>query len=121
MTIAQRMFDEMSKKGVKPADLARHLGINKTVVSSWKKRDKAPPSEYLVQVCALLNISASYLLSGSEEFGGLSNVEVQLIDMYRILPQEDQRNCYDIMKMMVDRVEKKTTSLNCGQGSGETA
>lgn len=121
MTIAQRMFDEMAQKGVKPADLARYLGINKTVVSSWKKRDKAPPSEYIVRICVLLNISTSYLLSGSEEFTGLSEVEVQIINMYRILPQEDRRNCYDIMKMMTDRVEKKTTSLNCGQGSGETA
>lgn len=122
MTITQRMFEEMARKGLKAADLARFLDVNKTVISAWKKRDNAPSSEYLVQICEFLKISPSYLLTGAEDQNsGLTDTEQDLIQMFRNLPSDDQQNCYDIMKMMVERFKKKTTSSNWSQDSGRTA
>lgn len=122
MTITQRMFEEMNRKGLKAADLARFLDVNKTVISAWKKRDNAPSSEYLVQICEFLKISPSYLLTGAEDpNSGLTDTEQELIQMFRKLPSDDQQNCYDIMKMMVERFTKKTTSSNWTQDSGKTA
>ncbi|WP_125141657.1 helix-turn-helix domain-containing protein [Clostridium transplantifaecale] len=82
MDINKRMFEQMEQKNIKMSDLAKHLNINKTVVSSWKNRGTNPPAEYIVQICELLNMSIEFLITG-KEYQGWSREEQNLIDAYR--------------------------------------
>ncbi|MEG0018251.1 MAG: helix-turn-helix domain-containing protein [Hydrogenoanaerobacterium sp.] len=66
MTIAERMFGIIKNRSLKSSDLALHLGVSKSVVSSWKTRNTNPPSEFIVQICEFLNISIAYFLTGIE-------------------------------------------------------
>lgn len=81
MNITERMLDIMNQKSIKASELAEELKINRSVISAWKKRGTNPPSEYLVQICKLLNISISELLGADEE--GLNQEERKLIEYYR--------------------------------------
>lgn len=106
MTIVQRMFDLMDEKQIKSSDLARCLGINKTVVSSWRSRQKNPPSEYLVQICVLLRVSLCLLVTGEESDNDLSEMEERLIDMYRGLDRRDQQDVWESTLMKLNRSKR---------------
>lgn len=83
MTICERMFSIMEEKNIKSVQLAQKLNINKSVISSWKKRNSNPPIEYTIQICELLNISV-YELLGQEP-----NNEIERI--YKMLSAEDKQ------------------------------
>lgn len=67
MTILQRMIQLMENKKIKWADVARHLGVSRSVVGNWKMRETNPPTEYIVPICELLNVSVEFLLTGTEK------------------------------------------------------
>ncbi len=67
MTILQRMIQLMENKKIKWADIARHLGVSRSVVGNWKMRETNPPTEYIVPICELLNVSVEFLLTGTEK------------------------------------------------------
>lgn len=66
MTITERMFTIMENKNFKSVELAAVIGINTSVISTWKKRNNNPPAEYLFRICEFLDVSLSYLVTGSE-------------------------------------------------------
>ena len=82
MTISERMFAIMQAKNIKLADLARHLNINKTVVSAWKNRNSNPAVEYTVQICELLGISIEFYITG-KEINNISPEEQKILEAYR--------------------------------------
>ena len=57
----------MENKKIKWADVARHLGVSRSVVGNWKMRETNPPTEYIVPICELLNVSVEFLLTGTEK------------------------------------------------------
>lgn len=121
MTIAQRMFNEMEKRGIKPIELARYLGINKSVVSTWKSRGNAPPTEYVVQICELLNISYSFFLRGEEdENQELNDTESTLLKQFRYLDPYDQMDVSEIVDLKYRRAKEKESSFS-DQGGSATA
>lgn len=67
MTILNRMIQLMENKKIKWADVARHLGVSRSVVGNWKMRGTNPPTEYIVPICELLNVSVEFLLTGTEK------------------------------------------------------
>lgn len=67
MTILNRMIQLMENKKIKWADIARHLGVSRSVVGNWKMRGTNPPTEYIVPICELLNVSVEFLLTGTEK------------------------------------------------------
>lgn len=81
MEINKRMFDIMNEKNIKMSDLARHLEINKTVVSAWKSRGSNPPIEYAEQICGLLEISLEKLITGND--GEINKEETEILKAYR--------------------------------------
>lgn len=81
MTICERMFKIMNEKGIKAINLAEKLGINKSVISTWKKRGNNPPSEYLIQICELLEVDI-YTLLGTDK-KKISKEEQELLEYFR--------------------------------------
>lgn len=100
MTINERLFTLMKEKGIKAVDIAQKLNVNKTVISSWKSRKISPPTDYLVQICELLEVSLQYLLTGEDtdttpdaEHG--NQKELHLIEQYRKLNDRYQSKLVD--------------------------
>lgn len=76
MSISERLFATLETKKLKLSDLANSLGVNKSVVSTWKSRKTNPPVEYMVRICDFLSISYDYYLTGFDPLTPL--VERQL-------------------------------------------
>lgn len=88
MNITEKMFNIMQEKNIKPTQLARKLGIKISVISSWKSRNTNPPSEYILPICELLDITVYELLnpSGSDT----TSDEHELLKYYRECSKDDR-------------------------------
>lgn len=109
MDINKRIFEQMEQKNIRMTDLARHLNINKTVVSSWKNRGTNPPAEYIVQICELLNISIEYLLMGAEN-KKYNQEEQNLIEAYRKAPETMKEAACKLLDVKKPELERLSTS-----------
>ena len=112
MTINNRLFTIMNEKNIKMSELARELGINKTVISAWKNRGTNPPIEYTVQICKLLNISIEYYITGKEK-EQISQEEQKLLNAYR---SADARGKKTIMRTAEAEAEQQDESSSCRTG-----
>lgn len=62
MTTNEILFKKLEEKGLKQADLAKKLNVEKSVITSWKRRGNDLPTKYLVQICTFLDITIHELL-----------------------------------------------------------
>lgn len=90
MKIIERIFQIMKLKNIKNIELAEKLNINKSVVSNWKSRNTNPPSEMIIPICELLNISPIYLLTGKEDLNNLTDEEINLLKKYDLLTEKNK-------------------------------
>ncbi|MGP1597821.1 helix-turn-helix domain-containing protein [Peptoanaerobacter stomatis] len=92
MSIIERIFYLMEQQKIKSSELATFLGVNKSVVSTWKKRNTNPPSEMLVKICELLNVSINFLLTGEDakKDNELNDEETYIITLYRQLNERNR-------------------------------
>ena len=94
MNITENMFNIMNTKNIKSVDLARKLGVRSSVISSWKTRKTNPPSEYLLSICELLDVSVYELLGGENDTR--PDEEQILLNSYRGCSPEDRQIIRDI-------------------------
>ncbi len=85
MEIIERILKTMDEKGIKQVDIANTLDINKSVIANWKKRKANPPLEYIEDICKILNVSLSYIITGKET----ETSEIERI--YNTLSKEDKK------------------------------
>lgn len=112
MTICERMFAIMKEKGIKSIDVANELNINKSIISAWKSRGTNPPSEYLVQICKLLDVTVNELL-GDIQFK-YTNEEDELIKYFRRCNEGNKKILINAAKSMQDIQESKSSATKIG-------
>lgn len=83
MTITERMFKTMEEKKITQGKLAKGIGIQQPTIGHWKSRGTTPPMEYLPQICAVLDVSWEYLVTGEDRTPHYTADERQLIAEYR--------------------------------------
>ncbi|MCI8507709.1 MAG: helix-turn-helix domain-containing protein [Lachnospiraceae bacterium] len=115
MTICERMFEIMTKKGLKSVDLAEHIQVNSGQVSTWKKRNTDPPSKYISSICEFLAVDTSYLLTGIDTCQ--DNMEInandqELLDLFHQLPDRNQIKLIGYVERMVEELFGETISTN---------
>lgn len=69
MTLTDRIFDLLSKKGKSQTDIARLLNVRPTTVSEWKKGKYTPTVEHCVTLAEYFGVSLDYLVTGREPRG----------------------------------------------------
>lgn len=115
MSITTRLFDFMQMKNLKQIDLAEHLNVNKSVVTSWKNRGNAPPAEYLVKICEFLDITIFELLgidpidTATNE---LSDDEKQMLKKYRRLSDYNRGKLDERINVMLEAQENSNLSTS---------
>lgn len=62
MTVNEKIFNIMGQKGIKNADLAKHLNVKNNVITNWHTRGTEPPIKYIIPICELLDITIYELL-----------------------------------------------------------
>lgn len=107
MKIANIIKSERQILGITQHELAEKLGITQDSISLWETGKRIPDTQYLMPLCATLNISIDYLLGRTDELGKLLNpneefrttpMEQQLILSFRKLPAQSQEYVYGIVQ-----------------------
>lgn len=111
MTICERMFETLAKKGLKSIELAEHIQVNSGQVSTWKKRNTDPPAKYISSICEFLGISINYLLTGVDADQNnimINSNDQELLNLFHQLPERNQ------IKLIgyVERITEEFVDLN---------
>ena len=64
MTVGQRIFYLLEEKKMTQVEFSKRTGIATTTISDWRKKNTNPGSEKIMQICAALEVSPEFLLSG---------------------------------------------------------
>ena len=64
MTVGQRIFYLLEEKKMTQVEFSRRSGIATTTISDWRKKNTNPGSDKIMQICAALEVTPEYLLSG---------------------------------------------------------
>ena len=94
MTICERLFDEIEKRGLTAYALSKHLGIGTTTTTNWKQRKTDPPAKYIDPICEFLGCSLEYLLTGQEAkkapASEISENGREMLELFDQLPDREQ-------------------------------
>lgn len=104
MTITERIFDELHKKGISQKEFAQAVGINEKTVSALKKNNTPPNAEKISIISDFLEISIDYLLTGSESKSGysLNALELDCLTKFNKLLEIDQIRILERMETIYD-------------------
>ena len=94
-------IDNLRKKyGWSKSRLAREIGISPTSVYNWyNDRDCTPSRETLEDICSVFNISIAELYTDIETTS-LSEKEIQLLELFRNIPEKKKDNALAMLKML---------------------
>lgn len=131
--LIERLEIEAKKKGLTFNRIERELGLGNGTIKRWN--DQSPRLDKLTAVARFVGVSLDYLVFGElqtentpnreldlarvkEEQGllcdgsPLSSLETDLVAMFRLLPEEQQEDVFDLAHLKYKRhVEKKRDSI----------
>lgn len=67
MTVGQKVFELLKQKGMTQKEFSEKTGIATTTISDWRKKNTNPGSDKILLICAALEVTPEYLLSGVSE------------------------------------------------------
>lgn len=66
-TLGQRIRQSRTAKGMTQWQLADQLGMTEANISSYERNKSIPPTDKLIQIGKILNVSTQFLLHGTDE------------------------------------------------------
>lgn len=102
MSISERLFEILDRKGIKPAEFARKINTTPQAIKNWKDRGTTPPMEFLPAICKVLGISWEYLVTGEpnkHDFELLPDEE-QLLRVYRKADDKGKARIHEYAREM---------------------
>lgn len=107
MTISQRIFEELRKKGKSQKDLADATGISTSTISSWKKHGTNPLADSICSIAQFLDVSPEYLLSGEDKnkssLPELTENEQAIVRVFKELTDTQQGEIIGRAKTMAEQ------------------
>lgn len=131
--LIERLEIEVKKKGLTFNRIERELGLGNGTIKRWN--DQSPRLDKLTAVARFVGVSLDYLVFGElqtestpsgeldltrvkEEQGllcdgsPLSSLETDLVAMFRLLPEEEREDVFDIVHLKYKRrIGKKAESI----------
>lgn len=126
MTICERLYNELDRRGLTAYGLSKKIGVNTTTTTNWKQRGTDPPAKYLIPICEYLGCSLEYLLTGQETekapAPGMSENGREMLELYERLPEREQLLLLGRLQEMTAPVsgEVKGGSETAGSSAGRT-
>lgn len=105
-TIGGRIVESREAMGLSQKELAKLMGVSSAVMSHWELDDNKPNAERIVQLCKVLNITASYLL----DYYGKDTIKVTkreeaFLNKYRSLPDYDKKTLNIMLGRLCERAD----------------
>ena len=96
MTVGEKIFYLLKKKGMTQKEFSDKTGIATTTISDWKKKNTNPGSDKIMTICAALDIKPEILLSGVQE----DSVRGSKVDYMILAKDSEERNLIEIYNSM---------------------
>ena len=117
MTVGQRIFYLLNEKGMTQVEFSKRTGIATTTISDWRKKNTNPGSDKVMSICAALDVTPEYLLSGvcEDSTRGRSidylvipqgTDERMLLELFSDLPWPERAQLLDYAKKLSDKSRK---------------
>lgn len=83
--IGSKIRQLRGQKNISQIDLAKQLGVSKSVISSYENEIHLPPYDILIKMARLFGVSTDYLLGSSKNHSinvdGLTDRQIEAITM----------------------------------------
>ena len=73
MTISERIFEILDKRGMSQKEFSEKTGIAQSSISDWKRKKANPVSDKILIICNVLNVTPYELLGGTAGVGNRTN------------------------------------------------
>ncbi|MBR3994194.1 MAG: helix-turn-helix transcriptional regulator [Clostridia bacterium] len=106
MVKAMKRIAELRKSaGLNQVGLALKLNVSQKMVSAYETGTHQPSTEILLKLSKIFNVSVDYIIGNSEikataekfSASGLTNSEVELLDLFKKLDREEQAKAIGIV------------------------
>ena len=105
-SVGDRLREERVRLNLSQEDLAQAGGVNRNTQGSYERGARNPDTAYLLAI-ATLGVDVGFVLFGKRPLEtGLSDEETQIIEQYRLIPEQDQRALRRFLKAMLDDVSQ---------------
>lgn len=121
-TIGTRMKAAREMKGLTVQQLSELTEVSANNISGFEDDRYAPSFSVLIPICRVLECSVDWLLTGSA-FGTpkaghepscddvpLSQLELDLVAMFRLLNERDRKNAFDFVTLLYEQGTGKADS-----------
>lgn len=117
ITLGQRIKQRRKQIGLSQSDLSKSAGVSDSSVSLWESDNTAPRGANLHKLATALQCSPTWILFGDEDQapgeprqdGGQSNLsddEIELLKLYRALPESEQVSQRQEMRARVENFNR---------------
>lgn len=97
-----RVETELKKRGISKMFFYDSCGITPSAYSQWKTGSTYPSRKKLLAIASFFDWTEDELMNGIKKdpptYGGLSDREKALIDVFRLIPAENQDNVLELAK-----------------------
>ena len=121
-TIGTRIRAAREIKGLTVQQLSELTEVSANNISGFEDDRYTPSFSVLIPICRVLECSVDWLLTGSAigapkaghepscDDVPLSQLELDLVAMFRLLKEHDRKNAFDFVTLLYEQEEGKTDS-----------
>lgn len=122
--VGKRISTRLNELNLKQADLCRETGISRNAVSQYVTGKRIPDTSSLYKISDVLCVSMEWLLTGNNtsfenttyevlkcDNTPLSDNEIDLIAMYRLLESRDQGTAFNFVEMLYKQATGELESI----------
>lgn len=103
--VVERIQALFTDNAEKPAQVFHKLGIPKNALSIWKTGKANPSSDAIVKISDYFSVSTDYLLTGKLQSSDLYSDEIELLQLYRTLPNAGKEGVRGYIKGYLDALK----------------
>lgn len=111
MTISEKIFDLLQKRGMSQKEFSERTGIAQSAISDWKRKKTNPVSEKILTICEVLEVTPEELLSGVANKNGRSKESEFIVISKKSELGVFVKSYSDLTKEMQDRVRGYVDAL----------
>lgn len=106
--VVMRLLSLIDNSGLKENQILKDLDIsNGSMISDWRsERSKLPSIKNIIKFAKYFNVSTDYLLIGIENQSNSSSNELQWLDLFHELSEQEQKECYRMVKGYIEYGKK---------------
>lgn len=134
--VGYRILTQIKACGLSQVDIHNKSGLSTTAISNYCTGKRLPDTTALYKIASILGVSMEWILTGDDatnensedapldltaikkdqgllcDGSPLDNIEADLIAMFRLLPEEEREDIFDIVHLKYKRcIERKKESI----------